>query len=215
MRFEALQDFWISFNPSGYIHYTMPKKKKTSYGTYLAIIPAALLVAFIIFLVVTPPSPNLTTITTNTGGQTLSQGGTAPPFTLNKIDGNGLKNEKYEFNPVSGRVVFMEFIFEWCPHCRNMAPVIEKLHRNYGEKVTFITVAGGYNTDPQKTAQFISRYGLSWTTLYDPQLEVFNKYGVRGTPTYFIIGPNGQVLAKIIAEQPYEVLAQELDQALK
>jgi len=117
----------------------MPKKKKTSYGTYLAIIPAALLVAFIIFLVVTPPSPNLTTITTNTGGQTLSQGGTAPPFTLNKIDGNGLKNEKYEFNPVSGRVVFMDFIHEWCVHCRNMAPVIENLHRNYGEKVTFIT----------------------------------------------------------------------------
>jgi len=193
----------------------MPKKKTTSYGTYLAFIPAALLVAFIIYLVVTPPSQNLTTITTNTGGQTLTRGGIAPSFTLNKIDGNGLRNEKYEFNPVSGQVVFLDFIHEWCVHCRNMAPVIEDLHRNYGGKVTFITVAGGYNTDPQKTAQFISRYGLSWTTLYDPQLEVFNRYGVRGTPTYFIVGPDGQVLAKFEGEQSYERLAQELDQALK
>lgn len=193
----------------------MPKKKKTSYVSYLAFIPAALLVAFIVYLVVTPPSPNLTTITTTTQGQTLTQGGIAPSFTLNKIDGNGLSNEKYEFNPLSGRVFFMDFIHEWCVHCRNMAPVIEKLHSNYGGRVEFITVAGGYNTDPQKTAQFINRYGISWTTLYDPQLEVFSKYGVRGTPTYFVVGPDGQILAKLEGEQPYERLAQTLEQAIK
>jgi thiol-disulfide isomerase/thioredoxin len=188
----------------------MPKKRKRFSGTHLALIPVALLAVIIIYLTVAPP-PDLTT---KTGVQTVEQGGLAPPFTLNKIDGNGLRSERFEFSPASGRVVFMDFLHEWCPHCGNMAPIIERLYSNYGGRVVFISVAGGYQTSPEKTADFIRKHNIRWTVVYDPQLEVFNKYGVRGTPTYFIIGPDGRVLAKLEGEQPYERLAQELERAL-
>jgi thiol-disulfide isomerase/thioredoxin len=117
----------------------------------------------------------------------------APSFTLRKIDIGGLTNNNFTFNPVSGKVTFIEFVFEWCPHCRNMAPIVEKLHERYGGKVEFITVAGGYRATPEKTAEFIKKYGISWTVVYDQQMQVFKEYGVTGTPTYFVISPNGTV----------------------
>ncbi|MEM4288421.1 MAG: TlpA disulfide reductase family protein [Candidatus Caldarchaeum sp.] len=191
----------------------MPKKKgtKTSVKTYLAFVPAAILLAFIVYLVVTPPASNITTVT-NTGHTTANIGGRAPAFSLNLIDGEGLKGQKLDFNPASGKTVFMDFIHEWCVHCNNMAPIIERLYANYRDKnVVFITVAGGYNTDAQKTSSYLKNHRVSWTAVFDPQLDVFSKYGVRGTPTYFIIGPDGTILLKLEGEQPYERLAQELD----
>ncbi|MEM4353395.1 MAG: TlpA disulfide reductase family protein, partial [Candidatus Caldarchaeum sp.] len=73
----------------------------------------------------------------------------------------------------------------------------------------------GQNTDAQKTANYIRKHRVSWTAVVDPQLEVFRKYGVRGTPTYFIIDPNGLILVKLEGEQTYGTLAQELDKYLR
>jgi thiol-disulfide isomerase/thioredoxin len=139
----------------------------------------------------------------------------APSFTLRKIDSGGLTNNNFTFNPVSGKVTFIEFVFEWCPHCRNMAPIVEKLHERYGGKVEFITVAGGYRATPEKTAEFIKKYGISWTAVYDEQMEVFRLYRVTGTPTYFIISPDGAVFTWTAGEQTYEYLSLILDKALE
>ncbi len=195
----------------------MPKKKRetnTSFKRYLAFIPAAILIGLIIYLIAVPPAPNIST-TGNVATYPLTVGGQAPTFSLNLIDKDGLKKEKFNFNPATGKIVFMEFIHEWCVHCKNMAPIIHRLHASYKDKgVVFITVAGGYNTDAQKTANYLKLYEVSWTAVYDPQLEVFRKYGVRGTPTFFIIGPSGTILVKLEGEQPYERLTQELDRYL-
>ncbi|MCS6784558.1 MAG: TlpA disulfide reductase family protein [Candidatus Caldarchaeum sp.] len=193
----------------------MPKKKQKttrSLNLYLALIPAAMLVAFIIYLVVTPPAANLGT-TQNTSIQPPARTGeSAKPFTLNLIDGNGLKNEKLSFNPTAGEVVLLDFVHEWCRFCREMAPIMEKLHDEYsGKGVIFVTVAGGYNTNPAKTAEFIRNYGLSWPVVYDSNLDVFKAYGVQGTPTYFLITKDGKIATKLEGAQTYQTLAQQLE----
>ncbi|MEM0337148.1 MAG: redoxin family protein [Candidatus Caldarchaeum sp.] len=190
-------------------------KKKRNLSTYLAVLPAALLVVFIVYLVATPPSQSISTIATTGQTNTVKTGDIAAPFSLDLIDETGLKNEKVTFRPDSGQIYFIDFIHEWCVHCRNMAPIVERLHQTYAEKgVVFITVAGGYNTDAQKTAQFIKNYRVTWPVGFDPQLEIFRQYGVRGTPTYVIVNRNGIITAKLEGEQPYEALARELDRLL-
>jgi thiol-disulfide isomerase/thioredoxin len=139
----------------------------------------------------------------------------ASSFILRKIDGSGLTNNSFTYNPVSGKATFIEFVFEWCPHCRNMAPIVEKLHERYGGKVEFITVAGGYRATPEKTAEFIKKYGISWTVVYDQQMQVFKEYGVTGTPTYFVISPDGTIFTRAVGEQTYEYLSLILDKALE
>ncbi|MEM0440142.1 MAG: TlpA disulfide reductase family protein [Candidatus Caldarchaeum sp.] len=199
----------------------MPQKKqkpkpRKSYGIYLALIPAALLVAFIIYLVVTPPAANIVSPTPTSGQTTVRPGETAKPFSLNLIDSTGLRNEKLNFEPSTGKVVFIDFLHEWCGFCRRMAPVIDRLHENYRDRgVMFLTVAGGYNTNTEKTAAYLREHGVDWQVVYDQNLDVFRLYGVRGTPTYFVISPDGKIITKLEGEQSYEILANEIEKALR
>lgn len=140
--------------------------------------------------------------------------GKAPSFILKKIDQNGLTNEKFEFIPDGGKIIFIEFIHEWCPHCKRMAPIIENLYNKYSENITFITVAGGYNTNPEKTAEFIKNFNIKRVVVYDPNLEVFRKYGVSGTPTYFIINQTGYIIEKIEGEQSYDLLSRKIERLI-
>lgn len=183
---------------------------------YLAVVPAVILVAFIVYLVAIPPATNIATTRNNTVQQTVGAGEIAKPFTLNLIDSTGLREEKISFNPPTGKIVFIDFVHEWCVHCRNMAPVIEDLHKTYAQKgVTFITIAGGYNTNAEKTAEFIRTYGINWQVGFDPDLNTFRSYGVRGTPTYVIIDRDGRIAAKLAGEQTYQKLADEIEKLLR
>ena len=47
----------------------------------------------------------------------VSIGDPAPDFTLPGIDG-----KTYKLNEQKGKVVVLEFIATWCPHCQNDAP---------------------------------------------------------------------------------------------
>jgi peroxiredoxin len=190
----------------------MPKKGKGErklFRILLPIIPAALLVAFIVFLIITPPNPPTATVNTP-----ASQGDVAPDFTLRVINGGGLTDQSFSLSQAKGKIIFMDFIFEWCPHCNNMAGIIDKLHQQYGDEVLFITVAGSSNTTPEKTAEYLKRHQVSWTSVYDDRLDVFRRFGVRGTPTYFVISSNGIIMGKLEGEQPYATLEQLIRTAL-
>ena len=131
----------------------------------------------------------------------------APAFSLNLIDVDGLSGEAFSFNPESGRPVFMSFVIEWCPRCNEMEPIIHRLHREYGGRVFFLTVAGGFNTNSKMTADYLRRHNITWTVVYDYNMEVFRKYYVTATPTYFIISPDGYIMARLDGEQDYQTLA--------
>ncbi|MEM1944375.1 MAG: TlpA disulfide reductase family protein [Nitrososphaerota archaeon] len=185
-------------------------KKRSSLRSILPVIPAAALVILIVFLVASPPQQPATTATATTA----TQGAQAPDFTLRMIDANGLTQQIFTLSSVRGRVLFIDFIHEWCVHCNNMADTIDQLHKKYRDNVFFLTVAGSSNTNPEKTADYLRRHGVSWTAVYDDGLEVFRRFGVRGTPTYFVVSSSGVILAKLEGEQPYATLEQLIQSAL-
>ena len=202
----------------------MPRSKKrrgrkgergTEFRRYVvAFIPAIILVAALVYVISLPPRVTITS--NNTDSATLEQNTKAPDFTLEIITADGLTGKFFTFSNLIGKPVFMDFAFEWCPHCNNMAPTIKMLYENYHVKgVEFLTVAGSTNTDDTKTAEFVKKHEIEWTVVFDKNMEVFTLYGVRGTPTYFVIDPSGVVVGKLIGEQPYERLASLLDAVLE
>lgn len=152
------------------------------------------------------PSP-ITTVTTKPSG--------APDFTLPIVDANGLTGQRLTLSSLQGKVVLLEFMEPWCPHCQNMAPTLENLNKQYGsQNVVFISVAGPWQgATSDDTAKFIHNYGSSWTYLYDSSGTIMSTYGVTGTPTFFIIGKNGAVITTLQGEQTYDALASILSQA--
>jgi thiol-disulfide isomerase/thioredoxin len=193
----------------------MPKKKsqkvRSPLRSIIPIIPAVALIILIVFLATSPPQPTAGITQTTTA----SEGGPAPDFTLNIINSDGLTQQPFTLSSVKGRVIFIDFIHEWCIHCNNMAETIDKLHEKYQDRVFFLTVAGSLNTNPEKTADYLKRHGVSWTTVYDDKLNVFRMFGVRGTPTYFVINPSGVIMGKLEGEWPYTTLEQLIESALK
>jgi thioredoxin 1 len=85
----------------------------------------------------------------------------------------------------SQNVVVVDFGAEWCPPCRMMGPVIEKLAEDLDGKA----VVGKLDVDanPQATA----------------------KFGVRNLPT-FLLFKDGNVVDRIIGAVPKSVLEQKV-----
>ncbi len=194
----------------------MPKGKKrgnegSRWVTIAAFIPAVLLVGLIAYLLSIPPAPL-------PQGSRTTQGSMAeaPDFKLRVITQDGLTDREFTFSSTRGSVVFLDFVFSWCPHCNNMGPTIKRLHDEYSAKgVVFVTVAGSSGSNPSATAKFLRDHGVSWTAVYDERMSVFELYGVSGTPTYFVIDRNGMIVRKLIGEQPYEVLRAAIEEALR
>ena len=123
--------------------------------------------------------------------------GDAPEFgPLQVVNANGLTGEKISLSSFRGKIVLLEFMLPSCIHCQNIAPQLETLYRQFGsENLVFISVAGqSPGEGPNDVANFIKNYRSSWIYVYDSSNMAFGKYGVQATPTFFIIGKNGQVL---------------------
>ncbi len=182
------------------------KNRKQGRGRYIVLVPAVLLMVFTIYLMLTPPQ--------TTDSVNVTNRATAPDFTLETIDGKGLTGGTLSFSSLRGKPILIDFVFEWCPHCNNMAPIMERLHKEYGDRVTFVTVMGSQNTNPEKSAEFLARHGVKWAAVYDKTMKTFIDYGVRGTPTYVFIRPDGTILRKLPGEPPYETLKLSVEELL-
>jgi thioredoxin 1 len=77
----------------------------------------------------------------------------------------------------AGKPVVVDFWAEWCGPCRMIAPALEELSNEFGEKFTIAKI----NIDE------------------NPQVPM--KYGVRGIPTLMIFH-NGQVAATKVGALP-------------
>ena len=158
------------------------------------------------------PTPSSSSLSVTFSSTSLSGG--APDFTLPIVSSNGLTGQTATLSSFRGKVVLLEFMEPWCPHCQHMAPILGTLYAQYGANVVFISIAGPWNgATAGDTANFISTYGTNWTTLYDSSGIVFSNYGVQSTPTFFIIGKDGSVSSTFQGEQTSDTLAGALSAA--
>jgi thiol-disulfide isomerase/thioredoxin len=162
-------------------------------------IPVIIIIAIWVIYSVTqtgPPTPG-----TTTSASLSTQSGGAPDFTLPVVTGNGPNGKTITLSSFRGKVVLIEFMEPWCPHCQNIAPTLAQLYSKYGDRVVFISVAGPWQgATAVDAANFITKYGAqtstpTWYYVYDSSgYTMSTSYGVTSTPTFFIIGKDGSVL---------------------
>jgi thiol-disulfide isomerase/thioredoxin len=156
-----------------------------------------------------PTSSNLSTYTSASFSSA-----NAPDFTLPIVNSNGPTGQSATLSSFSGKVVLLEFMEPWSPHCQRMALILDTLYAQYGANVVFISIAGPWNgATASDTANFISTYGTNWMFVYDSSGIVFSNYGVQSTPTFFIIGKDGSVSSTFQGEQTTNTLAAALSAA--
>jgi thiol-disulfide isomerase/thioredoxin len=190
------------------------KKQRLSRAEKIAI-PLIIIIAAWVIYSVTQPSPPIQQQTENSS-TISSRSSNTLDFTLPVIGPNGPTGESFSLSSLQGKVVFLEFMEPWCPHCQSMAPILEQLHQKYGGNVTFISVSGPWDgTTQNDVAKFIRDYGSSWTYVYDSSGSTMTSYGVNGTPTVFIIGRNGAIVTSLQGQQSYATLESIILQSLR
>ena len=87
---------------------------------------------------------------------------------------------------ISNGTVLVDFWATWCGPCKMIAPVLEELDQDMGDKVKIVKVD------------------------VDENQETAGKFGVMSIPTLLVI-KNGEVVDKAVGFQPKEALAELLN----
>jgi hypothetical protein len=93
-------------------------------------------------------------------------------------------------------------------------PSIDALHREYsGQGLSVLLV--DVREPPATVIRAARERGYTATVLLDPQGEVADAYEVTGTPTAYVIGRDGRMLARAVGPRPWtESAGRTLLQAL-
>jgi cytochrome c-type biogenesis protein len=165
-----------------------------------------------------PSTGGSSTLPVTSASATATQSGLAPDFTLPIVNGNGLTGQSLTLSSLRGKVVLLEFMEPWCPHCQRMTSVLDPLYAKYSgnsSNVVFVSVAGPWNgASASDTANFIKQYGSNWLFLYDSSGTIMSNYGVSSTPTFFVIGTDGTISGPpLVGEQTSDTLVSAISGA--
>lgn len=131
----------------------------------------------------------------------------APAFALPDLDGRTRALQEF-----LGRTpILPEFMSLDCPHCREMAPILTRLHAEYGKRIQFLTVA--FNRNPRRVRAFAEREKHPWPYLMGGQ-ETIDAYRLEGVPTFFLVTPDGWIGGFLVGSGTYEAMRQGIEAVL-
>jgi peroxiredoxin len=113
-----------------------------------------------------------------------------PAFSLARVDGGRTSLAEHR-----GKVVLVYFWATWCGYCRKELPfAIERVVRErQGQPFTVLAV--NIEEPRDLVAAYVKGAGVTSPVLLDRDGAVARKYRVRGTPTTFVIGRDGRLVA--------------------
>lgn len=158
----------------------------------------------------TPPAP------VPCAGQTLGTaiGECAPDFSL--LDADGASHALYEH---AGDLIVLDFSAMWCPHCRNLADDLQRVHETHGAQgVTVITVlhenVRSEDPSPDDLRAWTDAYGLTHLVLADPGATVEAVFGGTYQPNALLLDRDLTVLWRMTGGATANTVEQAVIDAL-
>ncbi len=115
-------------------------------------------------------------------------GNKLPDTLLNSLDG-----KPGRIAGRTGKVVFVEFWATWCPDCREVAPHVQKLHEQYGDKGLDI-VAISVDTKAKTVEKYMAEKKLTYPVFMGNE-NTRTMFRVLRIPTVYLIDKKGLVNA--------------------
>jgi thioredoxin 1 len=98
-----------------------------------------------------------------------------------------LTTENFDEQVLRGdKPVLVDFWAEWCPPCKMIAPILEQIEQEYGDRLTIAKLNG------------------------DEHPEIVGRYGVLGFTTLNLFR-DGQVVQQIVGAKSKRLLLADLD----
>lgn len=110
---------------------------------------------------------------------------------------------------LKGHAVYLNFFASWCEPCKEEAPSIVKLSKEYApHNVVVVGIDELEQADAAKG--FAARYHLPYSIALDNSGNVGGSYGLIGLPLHVFIDPNGTVAAYRVGEMSEPQIRSEL-----
>lgn len=133
------------------------------------------------------------------GGAPVAQaepevGQEAPGFEIKTTDDKTIKLADYR-----GKYVLLDFWATWCGPCTGETPNLKAVYEQFGKRDDFVMIGLSLDQEKEKPIAYAKEKGTHWVDGFLGDWgkdEVTKKYGVRGIPSIWLIGPDGKVVAK-------------------
>ncbi len=116
-----------------------------------------------------------------------------------KLVGKTLKGKLVDLSHFRGKFVMVTFWASWCPACREELPNIIGLYNNRPDNLEIITVATDKKDNEQGLKDEVKKHKIPFPVIWEASAEkspLAVNWGVTGTPTSFLINPDGVIVAK-------------------
>ena len=141
-------------------------------------------------------------------GQVQVEPEVARGFTLELLDGSILS-----LSDLRGKIVLLDFWASWCPPCRQEAPDLARVYREYvGQGVEFVGV--DIWDHRQDAVDYVAAFAVPYANGVDSKGAIAIDYGVRGIPEKFLINGDGTTVRKFVGPISADTLRAALNDLL-
>jgi len=91
-----------------------------------------------------------------------------------------------------GDVIYLDFWASWCGPCRKSFPWMNDMQKTYQQQ-GFIVISVNLDADHGLAEKFLTNHPANFRVVYDPKGKTARKYKVKGMPTSYLIGRDGQI----------------------
>ncbi|MCL6517598.1 TlpA disulfide reductase family protein [Alicyclobacillus sp.] len=120
----------------------------------------------------------------------------APDFALPKLTDGGVV--RLSDLRKQGQVLVLNTWASWCGPCIDEMPVLVDASRRYQGKVQFVGINMTVEDSAADAKRFVETHHIPYLTLLDPQGAFLEGYHIVGTPTTFIVRPDGVISNSIL-----------------
>lgn len=111
----------------------------------------------------------------------------AHDFSLEDLEGKVIKLSQFR----GKSWVLLHFWATWCRHCQKSIPWLEQAGKSYSGRLKILAINIGVRDSVEQIRRYKTRYGITYTILYDKRSTVSQRYNIKGVPTYILIDPQG------------------------
>ncbi len=99
---------------------------------------------------------------------------------------------------MKGQLVLLDFWATWCVPCKEMKPVLERVQKQFGDKLTVLSVS----IDEKRADfdKFLIKNKFSNPVLFDDK-QTWAEWRVRVVPTFFLV-KDGQIVGQWSGKKP-------------
>lgn len=135
-----------------------------------------------------------------------------PEFELEDFNG-----QKVKVASASGKPIFIDFWAAWCPFCLDEMPEIEKIHKEFGDRLAVYGIHRSETEGIEAGSKFAKDRGVTYTLLKDSTGAVYKTLtgGRNFMPYALYIDKEGKIVKTKAGPKTAEEMRQAVEEFLR